>query len=170
LINEFYVQLAVSVEQTAYARRLVEHSLTHHHVANIWDRAGDKRNHTRLLRHTGSLGEVIFADAYQLSRPGRAFGAQDGQDWGQDFVLSAGEGFFSLDVKSMRRQSGILGADYVLNIPASQLHKPNSRTTHYFCISFHQEPGKGTVASLLGFVDKQVQSRGQARAGRPFGI
>ena len=161
MINEFYIQVAVTAEQTAYARQLVEHSLAHHRVANVWDKASDKRTHTRLLRHTGSLGEVVFADVYLLPRPQRSFGAIDGQDWGQDFVLSTGEGFFSLDVKSMRRQSGTLGADYVLNIPASQLHKPNSRTTHYFCISFHQVPGEGTVGSLLGFVDKKAVEEGQ---------
>ena len=61
----------------------------------------------------------------------------------------------------MKRQTGTLGADYVLNIPASQLHKPGSRTTHYFCLSFHQSEARGTVASLLGFVDKQAVEKGE---------
>lgn len=155
--ESFYIQLSVGEEQKAYARQLVEYSLTHHRVANIWDKAGHSHAHTtRMLRFTGSLGEVVFADLYQLPRPHRSFGATDGQDWGQDFVLKTETGFFSLDIKSMKRQSGVLGADYVLNIPASQLHKPNSRTTHYFCMSFHQSEGAGTIASLLGFVDKEA--------------
>lgn len=114
-----------------------------------------------MLRYTGSLGEIVFADLYQLPRPQRSFGATDGQDWGQDFVLKTDEGFFSLDIKAMKRQTGTLGADYVLNIPASQLHKPNSRTTHYFCLSFHQAEQQGTVASLLGFVDKEAVEKGK---------
>ena len=104
---------------------------------------------------------MVFADLYQLPRPLRSFGATDGQDWGQDFVLQTDDDFFSLDIKAMKRQTGVLGADYVLNIPASQLHKPNSRTTHYFCLSFHQSEQEGTVASLLGFVDKQAVENGQ---------
>ncbi len=158
--NEFYIQLNVTDEQKACARQLVEYSLAHHHVANIWDKSTDKKHNTRLLRYTGSLGEVVFADLYQLPRPQRSFGAVDGQDWGQDFVLRTDNTIFSLDIKAMKRQSGTLGADYVLNIPASQLHKPNSRTTHYFCLSFHQSERLGTVASLLGFVDKQAVEEG----------
>lgn len=161
MTNEFYLQIAVTDEQKSYARRLVEHSLAHHRVTNIWDKSGDKKSHTRMLRHTGSLGEIVFADLYQLPRPQRAFGAADGQDWGQDFVLKTEESFFSLDIKAMKRQTGTLGADYVLNIPASQLHKPNSRTTHYFCLSFHQSDQQGTVASLLGFVDKEAVEKGE---------
>jgi hypothetical protein len=161
LINSHYIQITVLEEQKAVARRLVEHSLAHHRVANIWDKEQDRKASTRLLRYTGSLGEVVFADLYQLPRPGRSFGASDGQDWGQDFVLSLGEGFFSLDVKSMKRQTGTLAADYVLNIPASQLHKPDSRTTHYFCLSFHQSADHLTIASLLGFVDKQAVEEGR---------
>ena len=158
--NEFYIQLSVTDEQKAYARQLVEYSLAHHRVANIWDKSADKKTSTRLLRYTGTLGEVVFADLYQLPRPQRSFGAVDGQDWGQDFVLRTDDAFFSLDIKAMKRQSGTLGADYVLNIPASQLHKPNSRTTHYFCLSFHQSDQQGTVVSLLGFVDKQAVGGG----------
>ncbi|GHB80959.1 hypothetical protein [Persicitalea jodogahamensis] len=161
MTNEFYIQINVSDEQKSHARRLVEHSLANHRVANIWDRSDNKKVHTRMLRYTGSLGEVVFADFYQLPRPQRSFGAVDGQDWGQDFVLRTEDGFFSLDIKAMKRQTGILAADYVLNIPASQLHKPNSRTTHYFCLSFHQSEQQGTVASLLGFVDKEAVEKGE---------
>ena len=161
MTNEFYLQIVVTDEQKSYARQLVEHSLAHHRVANIWDRSDDKRSQTRMLRYTGSLGEIVFADLYQLPRPQRSFGATDGQDWGQDFVLKTDDGFFSLDIKAMKRQTGTLGADYVLNIPASQLHKPDSRTTHYFCLSFHQSEAQGAVASLLGFVDKEAVEKGE---------
>lgn len=61
----------------------------------------------------------------------------------------------------MKRRSGNLAADYVLNIPASQLHKPNSKTTHYFCISFHQSETDGTIASMLGFIDKYALQNGE---------
>ncbi len=161
MTESFYVQLSVNEEQKACARRLVEYSLAHHRVANIWDKAGPRHDHTtRMLRFTGTLGEIVFADLYQLPRPHRSFGATDGQDWGQDFVLETETEYFSLDIKSMKRQSGVLGEDYVINIPASQLHKPNSRTTHYFCLSFHQSVEAGTIVSLIGFVDKKAVEQG----------
>jgi hypothetical protein len=61
----------------------------------------------------------------------------------------------------MKRRTGILAGDYVLNIPSSQLHKPGSKTSHYFCISFHQSDTDGTIASLLGFIDKQALENGE---------
>jgi hypothetical protein len=155
-----YIQISISENQRIFARQLVEHSLSHHHVANIWDKHHDKLSQTRMMRFTGSLGEVIFADCYHLPRPSKSFGATDGQDWGQDFLIKSDEHNFSVDIKSMKRKSGVLGSDYVLNIPSSQLHKANSKTSHYFCISFHQSATKGTVASLLGFIDKDALEKG----------
>ena len=55
------------------------------------------------MRFTGSLGEIVFADAYHLPRPTKSFGAIDGQDWGQDFTITSAEQIFSLDIKSMKR-------------------------------------------------------------------
>ena len=156
-----YIQISVSENQKLFARELVEHSLRHHHVSNIWDKNENQLSQTRMLRFTGSLGETVFADTYHLPRPTRSFGATDGQDWGQDFSIAAEEHNFSLDIKSMKRRSGNLAGDYVLNIPASQLHKPNSKTTHYFCISFHQSETDGTIASLLGFIDKHALQIGE---------
>ena len=161
LNNSSYIQISVSEEQKLLARELVEHSLRHHHVSNIWDKDEKQFSKTRMMRFTGSLGEIVFADAYHLPRPTRSFGAADGQDWGQDFLISSAEHQFHLDIKSMKRQSGDLAADYVINIPASQLHKPNSKTTHYFCISFHQSETDGTIASFLGFMDKQSLEKGE---------
>ena len=156
-----YIQISVTDEQKLSARELVEHSLRHHHVSNIWDKHDDKLSKTRMMRFTGSLGEIVFADTYHLPRPLKSFGAADGQDWGQDFKIISDEQTFSLDIKSMKRGSGNLAANYVLNIPAHQLHKPNSKTSHYFCISFHQTESEGTVASLLGFIDKQALLNGE---------
>jgi hypothetical protein len=155
-----YIQISVSDEQKLFARQLVEHSLEHHLISNIWDRHADKLSQTRMLRFTGSLGEIIFADCYHLPRPTRSFGAVDGQDWGQDFLITNEEHAFSVDIKSMKRKTGILNSGYVLNIPSSQLNKPGSRTSHYFCISFHQCETNGTIASLLGFIDKQALDNG----------
>jgi hypothetical protein len=161
LNHSSYIQISVGEEQKVFARNLVEHSLRHHHVSNIWDRHENELSKTRMMRFTGSLGEIVFADAYHLPRPTRSFGAVDGQDLGQDFLISSDNEHFSLDVKSMKRRSGELGEDFVLNIPASQLKKHDSKTTHYFCISFHQSQTNGTVASLLGFIDKNSLLKGE---------
>jgi hypothetical protein len=140
-----YIQISVSEEQKQFARQLVEFSLKHHHVSNIWDRHADRLSQTRMLRFTGSLGEVLFADCYHLPRPVCSFGATDGQDWGQDFLIKTEEHAFAVDIKSMKRKTGILESGYVLNIPSSQLNKPGSKTSHYFCISFHQCETNGTI-------------------------
>ncbi|REA64137.1 hypothetical protein DSL64_00860 [Dyadobacter luteus] len=156
LNNGTYVQISVSENQKIFARQLVEHSLHHHKVANIWDRQLSEFSKSRLMRYTGTLGEVVFADAYHLPRPVHSFGASSGQDLGQDFEITSSDSHkFSIDIKSMKRHSGVLSGHYVLNIQAVQLHRNNSKTSHYFCISFHQSEKEGTIASLLGFVDKQ---------------
>ena len=159
-----YIQISVTDEQKKYARQLVEYSLRHHKIANIWDNQNERFARTRIMRYTGTLGEIVFADTYHLPRPAKSFGAVDGQDWGQDFIISAEYYTFSLDIKSMKRRTGNLAADYVLNIPAHQLHKVNSKTSHYFCISFHHTENEGTVASLLGFIDKQALLNGEVGA------
>ncbi|MGV3600997.1 MAG: hypothetical protein ACO1N1_07315 [Dyadobacter fermentans] len=156
-----YIQISVSDEQKFFARQLVDHSITHHHISNIWDKNADRLAQTRMMRFTGTLGEVVFADCYHLPRPTRSFGATDGQDWGQDFLIRSETEDFSVDIKAMKRRSGILAGDYVLNIPSSQLHKAGSKTSHYFCIFFHQSNTEGTIASLLGFIDKHALENGE---------
>lgn len=61
-----YIQISVSENQKLFARELVEHSLRHHHVSNIWDKNENQLSQTRMLRFTGSLGETVFADTYHL--------------------------------------------------------------------------------------------------------
>ncbi|GGM92405.1 hypothetical protein GCM10010967_26970 [Dyadobacter beijingensis] len=161
LNNGTYIQISVSDEQKLFARQLVDHSIKHHHISNIWDKNEERLVQTRMMRFTGSLGEVVFADCYHLPRPARSFGATDGQDWGQDFLIRSDTEDFAVDIKSMKRRSGILARDYVLNIPSSQLHKPGSKTSHYFCISFHQSESDGTIASLIGFIDKHALENGE---------
>lgn len=161
LTNGTYIQISVSDEQKIFARQLVDHSILHHQVSNIWDKNADRLMQTRMMRFTGTLGEVVFADCYHLARPTRSFGAADGQDWGQDFLIRGEAQDFAVDIKSMKRRSGILASDYVLNIPYSQIHKPGSKTSHYFCVSFHQSETDGTIASLLGFIDKQALANGE---------
>lgn len=160
LRNSFYIQISVSEEQKQFARQLVEHSLRHHKISNIWDHHDDRFSKTRILRYTGTLGEIIFADLYHFPRPAKSFGARDGQDFGQDFLIRSEEQNFSVDIKSMKRRSGDLSSNFVLNIPAHQLHKPGSKTSHYFCISFHQSESRGTIASLIGFIDKEALAIG----------
>ncbi|MCF0070035.1 hypothetical protein LZD49_06100 [Dyadobacter sp. CY261] len=160
LNNGTYIQISVSDEQKLSARRLVDHSICHHQISNIWDKNEDRLAQTRMMRFTGTLGEIVFADCYHLPRPTRSFGATEGQDWGQDFLVKSETEDFAVDIKSMKRKSGILHRGYVLNIPSSQLHKPGSKTSLYFCISFHQSETDGTIASLLGFIDRQALQNG----------
>lgn len=148
-----YFQINVSTQQVNHANLLVDYSLKHHPISNIWDNNADKRLKTRDYRFTGSLGEVLFADAYQLPRKTQAYGAIDGQDLGKDFQLSIDNQTKNIDTKAMQRKNGLLRANYVLNIPASQLHKPNSLTDVYYCLSTHPQE-QLWIASFVGYVDK----------------
>ena len=102
---------------------------------------------------TGTIGEIVFADLYNLPRPERSFGAIDGQDFGKDFTIIVNNKKMNIDVKTMHRKSNIFYKNYVLNIPARNIHRPDSLTDYYYCISLH-ENGSQTIASVLGYIKK----------------
>ena len=148
MAKKFYFSIEVSDEQKEYARELVAYSLKHHPVSNIWDKT--KKEKTEELRFTGTLGEVVFADTYDLKRPTRSFGAIDGQDYGQDFQLRNG----AFDIKTMHRKSNIFYENYVLNIPSRNVNRADSLTDYYFCISLHEKQNT-TIASFIGYIKKK---------------
>ena len=148
-----YFQILVTEEQKEYARKIVEYSIEHHPVTDIFANDPDGKKRQFEFRYTGSLGEIVFADAYDLKRPSRSFGAIDGQDNGQDFMLVINNESFSIDVKTMHRKNNFFLENYVLNIPSYQLHKEFSITDYYFCISLH-DYGAKTYATFLGFIKK----------------
>ena len=127
----------ITDEQLAYAHKLVTHSVREHRVQNIWDTEKTHATRTNELRLTGTLGEIIFADLHGLSRPQKSFGADDGQDYGSDFKVITQEGDRNFDVKTMSRNTGALGLDYVLNIPGRNITRTDIVTTDYVCISLH---------------------------------
>lgn len=148
-----HFQIEVTGEQKSYARAIVEYSIENHPVTDIF--AGDPNGKKRQFefRYTGSLGEIVFADTYNLKRPTRSFGAIDGQDYGQDFALTVNDKQLSIDVKSMYRKSNRFLENYVLNIPGYQMRKEFSSTDYYFCISLHDHENK-TFATFLGLIKK----------------
>lgn len=152
--NQHFFEIKVTAEQVAYAKELVAYSMQHHTIPNIWDGTNAEKN-TVDLRFTGSLGEILFADTYQLPRPTRSFGASDGQDLGKDFELLVDGELKSFDIKSMRRASNNFYSDYVLNIPSSQLNKPDSLTDYYFHINLHPKSGEDFVGSFVGYASKE---------------
>ena len=160
--NQFYFSIQVQKEQLQYAKELVEYSLKHHPVSNIWDKKKSKNpsdslikdKKTKELRLTGTIGEIVFADTYILKRPTKSFGAVDGQDFGKDFELILKENSFNFDVKTMHRKSNIFYKDYVLNIPARNIHRKESITDFYYCISLH-EKSNNMIASFLGYISKK---------------
>lgn len=154
-MEERYVfQLAVTEEQKRYAIKLVDFSIANHPVKDIFANDPDGKKRQREFRYTGTLGEVVFADTYGLPRPTKSFGAIDGQDFGQDFLLNINKELYSIDVKSMHRKSNRFRGNYVLNIPAYQIQKNISITDYYFCISFH-ENANTTYATFLGYLKKE---------------
>jgi hypothetical protein len=149
--NKYYFSVIVTEEQKEYARQLVENSIKHHPVSNIWD--FHKKDKTKTLRMTGTIGEVVFADLYELERPKRSFGAIDGQDFGKDFELSIEGITGKFDIKTMHRKSNVFYGNYVLNIPARNINRPDSITDYYYCISLHEE-NNNTIASVIGYIKK----------------
>lgn len=160
-MSDFYFQIAVTYEQRRYSMNLADYSIEHHHVKDIYaDEPGGLENR-RNFRYTGTLGEVVFADTYGLPRPTKSFGAVDGQDYGQDFVLDIGGTPYSIDVKSMHRNSNFFHKDYVVNLHKYQIHKMLSKTDYYYCISIHRKDDF-TYATFFGFVRKDKILNGEA--------
>lgn len=149
-----FFQIEVSDEQIEYTTKIVNYSLEHHKIPNMWDIDKSKKDNTFFYRFIGSLGEVVFADVYGLPRHEKSFGAEDGQDNGNDFLMNIDGSNCILDIKSMHRKNDIFYGNYVLNIPSTQLNKPSSVTDYYFSISIHQSNNR-FYASFLGLINKQ---------------
>ena len=158
--NEFFFQIDVSQEQIALANGLVDYSLLHHPIEDIFAKDPNGKTRQREFRFTGKLGEIVFADAYDLPRPTKSFGAVGGQDFGQDFALEVSGARHSFDVKSMSRKNNSFRTNYVLNLPAYQMKKSSVITDFYFCISIHQLAHK-KIASFLGYVSKSEIEAGK---------
>jgi len=161
MINKGFFQIDVSDEQVGQANSLVDYSIEYHTVADVFEHDPNGKKRQREFRFTGTLGEIIFADTYGLERPAKSFGAIDGQDFGQDFVLTLNGERKSFDIKTMKRKSNNFRTNYVLNIPAYQMSKPLVITDYYFCISIHQNSLKKWIASFLGYVSKSEIEKGK---------
>lgn len=153
--NEFYFQFYVTSEQINYTNELVDYSIKHHKITDIFknDPGGTKRQ--REYRMTGTLGEVVFSDAYDLERPKMSFGAIDGQDYGKDFVITINGIEQSFDVKTMRRKNNNFRENYVLNLPRYQMIRENVVTDYYYCISLNKDTNNNIIASFIGYVSKK---------------
>ncbi len=147
-----YPRIKITDEQIEYANSLVEYSLSNHTVKDIYHNdIGMTEQKKRTYRLTGTLGEVVFADAYNLPRPKRSFGAVDGQDNGVDFRMDISGKEYVFDIKTMARDRTMkLYEHYVHNIPYYQTKKQNVQTTHYFCITL---TGENSYASLVGMFE-----------------
>ena len=160
MTNEFFFQIEVTEEQVEYANKIVDYSIINHPVTDIFAHDPDGKLRQREFRFTGSLGEIAFADTYQLNRPTKAFGAVDGQDFGLDFKLNIGGKDISIDVKSMARKNNNFRENYVLNLPKYQMEKDMVITDFYYCISIHKE-ASNYIASFLGHIEKDLVHTGQ---------
>ena len=147
-------QVKATKEQIEYTNKIVEYSIEHHKVSNIWDKSKYRKNNTSFYRFIGSLGEVVFADVYGIPRHTRSFGAVDGQDYGDDFEIEINGAKTIVDLKSMHRKNDKFYGNYVLNIPSIQVHKMKSLTDVYFCISINKRNNDYFI-SFLGIISKK---------------
>lgn len=148
-----FFHIDASPEQLLYAIKLVDYSIAHHKVKDIFADDPDGVKRQREFRFIGTLGEVLFADAYGLPRPTRSFGAEDGQDHGVDFSMMIDGKMSYIDVKSMRRKSNNFMSHYALNLPVYQMERNTIHTDYYFCISIHKQDER-YIASFIGYVSK----------------
>lgn len=158
--NDFFFQFEMTDEQIQYAQELVEYSILNHPVQDIFYRDPGGAERQREFRTTGTLGEIAFADAYDLPRPTRSFGAVDGQDFGQDFILKINGQPHSFDIKTMGRKNNKFRTNYVLNLPLYQMERPNIITEYYFCVSLHKNDQNRQIVSFIGYVSKQEIQHG----------
>lgn len=149
----------MTAEQLLYTKQLVEYSISNHTVPDIFD-----KKYQYEYRTTGTMGEIAFADTYNLPRPRKSFGATDGQDMGQDFILYGKV----IDTKTMRRKNEFFYGNYVLNIPSSQLNKRGSLTDIYCCMSICQID-KIWRTTIVGFVNKEDIIKGKIGCFYPKG-
>lgn len=158
--NQFFFQIEVNDAQVALANQLVDYSIQNHPITDIFAQDPEGKTRQREFRFTGTIGEIVFADTYALPRPSRSFGAIDGQDFGQDFILPINGQARSFDIKTMSRKNNHFRTNYVLNLPAYQMRRQTVVTDYYFCISIHQVE-KQYIASFLGYVSKNEVENGK---------
>ena len=154
--NEFFFQINITTEQLNYANKLVDYSIKHHPVSDIFHNDPGGRERQKEFRLTGTLGEVVFADTYNLERPQKSFGAVDGQDFGKDFTLNIKGTERTIDIKTMRRKNNRFRENYVLNLPKYQMVRNNVITDYYYCISLHKNSDNNFIASFIGYVSKKM--------------
>lgn len=168
--NSTCFRFKVTEEQILYAKQLVEYSIEHHPVTDVY--ANDQADtyglsgvlRSQEYRFVGSLGEVLFADVYCLPRPKRSFGAIDGQDYGKDFIIPINGQNLNVDLKTMHRNFRHPYDYYVLDLPAYQLEKPESQTQCYFhiSVSYDRVNPKDFIAYFIGFIPKsEVKQYGE---------
>lgn len=141
----FYVVL--TREQIEYTLYLVNYSIDNHTIKDIWNGDIDL---TRKNRFTGSIGEVVLADVYGLSRPTKSYGAVDGQDYGEDLIIEK----YVVDIKTMNRTSCKFRENWVCNLSERQLTKYNSKTDLYYILNLHKE-GNKYIITFLGYIKKE---------------
>lgn len=148
-----FFQVTATDEQVRDAKDKVDYSIKNHTVPNNWDDDPSQRELTSFRRFIGSLGETVFADAYEVPRHEKAYGADDGQDHGNDFKVKIDNNEYIIDLKSLSRKNDCFHENYVMDISSRQLHKKDSKTELYYHISIHQENEK-YIVSFLGYVRK----------------
>lgn len=149
----YYFTIEISDEQLEYTKKLVDYSFNNHNIPNIFDFNKEHSNRQYKFRFIGTLGEVIFADTYNLERPKKSFGAIDGQDFGQDFILSIGGNKLSIDVKTMSRKNCLYKGNYSMNLSKYQVEKEVSNTDYYAIVNISKYQNR-PVASFFGIVNK----------------
>jgi hypothetical protein len=154
----YFPKFTATPEQVQYANEAVARSLKTN-FTDYWNAPNEQADAAKSWRFDGFLGEVLFADAYQLPRPTECYGL-NGQDEGRDFMLSGA----NIDVKTTSRRKPPYNAKSLSFMPSLRcIDNSNSLTNHYFFISLYEQDGVYTAwfAGSISRADLQNRKVGK---------
>lgn len=155
-----YFQIHVTDEQKRYAKKLVESSMFHDFDHNFFRGDPEGKERMERYRYVGTLGEVVFADTYGLTRPKISYDAIDAKEFGQDFLLQLDNISYTINLRTKYREYITYNENHIFGIQSIELHKGFSNTNYYYCIIF-EDQNEVTVANFIGLIKKDSVLRGE---------
>lgn len=155
-----YFQIHVTEEQKDYAKKLVQSSMAHDFSPDYFKRYPDGKQIAQRKRFVGTLGEVLFADVYNLPRPTISYDSFNVAEYGHNFILRLDGVVYSLNVITVSRENSVLYDNYVFRIASYQLNKDFSRMDFYYPIMLHEQDGV-TIATFVGLIKKDSVVSGE---------
>ena len=164
LDNDCYFQIQVTEEQKRYAKKLVESSMIQDFEPTRFRFNPDGKKMVERERYRGTLGEVVYADTYELPRPKFANGSFDAKEYGQKFLLANITQYIvcpkTTTIKTLQRDDNVFYDNNVLRITKDDLSAEYYYSDYYGCICFHEDD-ETTIATFVGLINKESVMNGE---------